>query len=423
MLQMSKARIGAIGGGILALLTAVVAIPQLVENLDASQIMVIQYPSGGLTVYTEPGPKFQWFGKVTLYPRQKQYSFCSQSVKDGNGVQEVVCEIPNTGELATTGAKRLRFNDGGHATLNGSVNWEMPLDEKSIINIHKKFGSASGVETNAIGKMLDAAIYLAGPLMSSTESSGARRSELVQYINDQAENGVYVTSVKNIVEKDAAGNEVTTSVTEIQHNTNGTPKRQQGSILAAFNLKLLPLSISELKYDAVVEKQIAQRQASTTAVQLARANATKAEQDAITVEAEGKAKAALTKWTQEAINAKEIAEAEKKLKVATLAAQEAEQFKKQQILMGEGEAARKRLVMQADGALDKKLEAYKTVQGYWANAFKDFKGQMVPGVQMGGGAGSNSASNANALVDMLTAKTAKDLAVDLSNAGRGATAQ
>ena len=417
MFQLSKARIGAIGGSILALVTAFVAIPNLFENLDASQIMVIQYPTGGLTVYTEPGPRWQGFGKVTKYPRQAQYSFCSQTVQDGTTVQEVTCE--NT----TTGAKRLRFNDGGHATLIGSVNWEMPLDEKSIINIHKKFGSAQGVETNAIGKMLDAAIYLAGPLMSSTESSGARRSELVQYINDQAENGVYVTSVKNIIEKDAGGNEVTTSVTEIQHNANGTPKRQQGSILSAFNLKLLPLSISELKYDAVVEKQIAQRQASTTAVQLARANATKAEQDAITVEAEGKAKAAQTKWTQEAINAKEISEAEKKLKVATLAAQEAEQFKKQQILMGEGEAARKRLVMQADGALDKKLDAYKVVQGYWANAFKDFKGQMVPGVQMGGGAGSNSASNTSALVDMLTAKTAKDLAVDLSNSGRGATAQ
>lgn len=417
MFQLSKARLGAIGGGIIMLLTAFVAIPNLFENLDASQIMVIQYPTGGLTVYTEPGPRWQGFGKVTKYPRQAQYSFCSQTIQDGSTVQEVTCD--NT----TTGAKRLRFNDGGHATLIGSVNWEMPLDEKSIINIHKKFGSAQGVETNAVGKMLDAAIYLAGPLMSSTESSGARRSELVQYINDQAENGVYVTSVKNIVEKDAGGNEVTTSITEIQHNSNGTPKRQQGSILSAFNLKLLPLSISELKYDAVVEKQIAQRQASTTAVQLARANATKAEQDAITVEAEGKAKAAQTKWTQEAINAKEIAEAEKKLKVATLAALEAEQFKREQILKGEGEAARKRLVMQADGALDKKLDAYKAVQGYWANAFKDFKGQMVPGVQMGGGMGGNSASNTSALVDMLTAKTAKDLAVDLSNAGKGNTAQ
>lgn len=407
-------RFGAIGLGLLSIVAAVVVVPNLVENLDASQIMVIQSPTGDLAVHTEPGPKWQGFGKVTKYPRQAQYSFCSQQAADKT---EFVCDG------ATTSAKRLRFNDGGHATLIGSVNWEMPLDEKSILNIHKKFNSAAGVETNAVGKMLDAAIYLAGPLMSSTESSGARRSELVQYINDQAENGVYVTSVKNVMEKDTAGNEVTTSVTEIQHNPNGTPKRQQGSVLSAFNIKLLPLSISELKYDAIVEKQIAQRQASTTAVQLARAQATKAEQDAITVEAQGKANAAETKWKQEAINAKEIAEAEKRLKVATLAAQEAEQFKKEQILKGEGEAARKRLVMQADGALDKKLEAYKVVQGYWANAFKDFQGTMVPQVQMGGGAGGNSAMGAQQMMELMAVKSAKDLALDLTNSGKGNTAQ
>lgn len=415
---MSKARLGVVGGSLIAAVVVALTIPNLVETLDASEIMVIQNPvSGNLTVYTEPGPKWQGFGKVTKYPRQSQYSFCSTTVQDGNVAREVTCDG------ATTAAKRLRFNDGGHANLNGSVNWEMPLDEASIINIHKKFGSAAGVETRAVGKMLDAAVYLAGPLMSSTESSGARRAELVQYINDQAENGVYVTNVKNVVEKDTAGNEVTTTITEIQHDTNGTPKRQQGSILSAFNLKLLPLSISDLKYDGVVEKQIAQRQNATTAVQIARANATKAEQDAITVEAEGKARAAKAKWEQETIKAKEVTLAQQKLEVATLAAQEAEQYKKEQILRGEGEAARKRLVMQADGALDKKLEAYKVVQGYWANAFKDFKGSMVPSVQMGGAAGGNSTSNTNALVDMLTAKTAKDLAVDLSNTGRNATAQ
>jgi hypothetical protein len=409
-------RFGLIGLSGLAIMAVLVIIPNMVETLGASEIMVIQSPMGTLSVYTEPGPYWQGFGTVTKYPRQAQYSFCS--------VERVAGQPEQPCEGATTMAKRLRFNDGGHANLNGSVNWEMPLDKESIINIHKKFGSAAGVESRAVGKMLDAAVYLAGPLMSSTESSGARRGQLVQYINDQAESGVYVTSVKNIIEKDAGGNDVTSTITEIQHNANGQPLRQQGSILSAFNIKLLPLSISELKYDDVVEKQIAQRQNATTAVQISRANATKAEQDAITVEAEGKATAARTKWTQEAINAKEIAEAEKAVKVAELGAAEAEQYKKEQILRGEGEAARKRAVMLADGALDKKLEAYKVVQGYWANAFKDFHGTMVPQVQMGGAAnGGSSAMGAQQLMEILSVKAARDLSLDLTNAGKGATAQ
>lgn len=411
-------RLGAVIASFVVGLALLVSIPQLVENLDASEIMVIQSPfTGKLSVYTEPGPQFQFFGKVTKYPRQSQYSFCSTMVQDGTDAQghpvfkEVMCDG------ATTEAKRLRFNDGGHANLNGSVNWEMPLDTESIINIHKKFGSAAGVETRAVGKMIDAAVYLAGPLMSSTESSGARRSELVQYINDQAENGVYVTSVHNEVSKDAGGNDVTTTTTEIVRDDKGNPKRQQGSILSDFNIKLLPLSISELKYDSIVEKQIAQRQNATTAVQIARANATKAEQDAITVEAEGKAKAAAAKWTQEAINAKEIAEAQKKVTVAQQAALEAEQYKKEQILRGEGEAERKRLVMAADGALDPKLKAYIEVNKAYATAIAQYQGNWVPGVVMGNEGAKGASSGAQSMIDLFTVKTAKELNLDMSVTG------
>lgn len=411
-------RVGLVIASTVAVLATLVAVPQLVENLDASEIMVIQSPfTGKLSVYTEPGPQFQFFGKVTKYPRQSQYSFCSTMVQDGTDAQgrpvfkEVMCEG------ATTEAKRLRFNDGGHANLNGSVNWEMPLDTESILNIHKKFGSAAGVEQRAVGKMIDAAVYLAGPLMSSTESSGARRSELVQYINDQAENGVYVTSIHNETTKDSGGNDVTTTTTEIVHDDKGNPKRQQGSILSDFNIKLLPLSISELKYDSIVEKQIAQRQNATTAVQIARANATKAEQDAITVEAEGKAKAAAAKWTQEAINAKEIAEAQKEVEVARQHALEAQQYKQEQILRGEGEAERKRLVMAADGALDPKLKAYIEVNKNYADAIAKYQGNWVPGVVMGGDANGKVANGAQQMIDMLAVKTARDLNLNMSVTG------
>jgi len=415
---MLDSRMMVIGGAsVVGMLAIAIAAGGSFENLDAGELAIIQSPvSGELSVFVDPGVKWQGWGKVTKYPRQFQYSFCSKMVNVGtNAVGQPVFE-EQVCDNATTGAKRLRFNDGGHANLNGSVIWEMPLDEKSIINIHQKFNSASGVEQRAVGKMIDAAVYLAGPLMSSTESSGARRAELVQYINDQAENGVYATTAKSVVTKDATGNDVTEKVTEILLDEAGRPKRQQGSILSTFNIKLLPMSISELKYDSIVEGQIAQRQKSTTDVQIARTNAVRAEQDALTAEAEGRAKAATAKWAQETINAKLIAEAEKGVAVATQAALEAEQYKKEQILRGEGEAARKRAVMMADGALQQKLEAYKVVQGYWATAFQNFQGTMVPSVQMGGGAG-NSASNVSGLMELLTAKTAKDLALDMSNTG------
>lgn len=400
------AKLAWLGGVLLVTILLVpIMVSNLFENLDAHELMVVQSPlEGTLTVHADPGIKWQGWGKVTKYPRRAQYSFMGNAKDDGN-------------------SKKLRFNDGGHANLSGSISWEMPLKPDDIVNIHKTFGNAEGVEQQAVAKMIDAAVYLAGPLMSSTESSGERRAELVQYINDQAEHGVYVTTAENITTKDlVTGVEKTASVTKIVRDEKGMPKRQQGSILAEFNIKLLPMSISELKYDKIVEDQIAQRQRATTEVQIAQANALRAKQDAITTEEQGKATAAKAKWEQETIKAKEVTLAEQKFKVAEWASKEAEQYKREQILKGEGDGARKRLVMEADGALERKLEVYSNVSKYYADAIAKYQGQWVPSVVMGGN-GQNTTNGAQTLVDMLTAKTARDLGLDLSVAGKNQTVQ
>lgn len=393
---------------------------QLVENLDAKQLMVIQSPiDGRLDVHTEPGIKWQGFGTVTKYPRRDQYDF---NVRD-------VTAAGVAGPKDTS--KRLRFNDGGHGNLYGAVSWEMPLSKEAIIKIHKTFGSAHAIENQAVAKMIDGAVYLAGPLMSSTESSGERRAELVQYINDQAEHGVYVTRPKTVISpptkgpdgKDIPGTEKTTILTEIVLDEKGQPKRQQGSILDDFDVKLFPLSINELKYDSVVEDQIKQRQNATTQVQIAQANARRAQQDTITTEEQGKATAATAKWAQETIKAKFVTEAQQKLEVATLAAKEAEQYKRQQILIGEGDAQRKRLVMEADGALEPKLEAYKAVNAQYADAIKEARpGAWSPVVQMGA-TGTTTGGSAQTLIDLFTAKAARDLGLDMSMQGADATAK
>lgn len=245
----------AIGGAVVFALGTLYTIPNMMENLDASQVMVIQSPwSGDLAVFTDPGVKPQWFGTVTKYPRRATYAF-GQEGKD---------------DLS----KRIQFNDGGHASVYGSVQWEMPLAPKDIVAIHKAFGSAEGVQSAAVSKMIDSALYLAGPLMSSIESTAERRAELLQYINDQAEKGVYVTRV---VEKEITdpitGVKREVAASEIVRDEKGVPRRQQGSILSDFNIHLLPLSISQIKYDQVVEQQIAERQKATNQVQIAQANA------------------------------------------------------------------------------------------------------------------------------------------------------
>ena len=167
------------------------------------------------------------------------------------------------------------------------------------------------------------------------------------------------------------------------------------------------------------------------------AEAKTAEQDAITIEQKGIAAAAQAKWEQEAIKAKEttaaekdlavrtlqaqavqtnaVIQAEQQLEVATLDAQAAEQSKKAAVLRGEGDAQAATLRMQANGALEQKLAAYVQVNQAYAEAIAKYQGNWVPQTVFGGSGGTASNGNgANDLVTLLTAKTARDLSLDLS---------
>jgi len=365
----------------------------LFENLDAHEIMVIQNPfNGNLATFTDPGIKWQGFGKVTKYPRRKQYSFALEGKEDLS--------------------KKIRFNDGGHANLYGATSWEMPLSHEKIVYAHQTFGSAEAIEQQAVAKMIDAAIYLSGPLMSSTESSGERRAELVQYINDQAQNGVYVTTVKEkeIIDP-ILGTKKIIPVTEITINAkNGLPRRQQGSMISEFGIKLLPMSISELKYDGIVENQIKQRQEATTQVQISQANAKRAEQDAITAAKQGEANAAKARWQQEVIKAKYVTEAQQKLEVQKLATQASLLYEQEQTNIGRGDAARKKAVFMADGALEQKLAALVKINIAYAEHMGDQK--WVPDITFGS-SGSSGVSNYQDFTSILTMQAAKQLGLDL----------
>ena len=88
---------------VVAALAAVLVVAmagELVEHLDAQEVMVIQSLSGKLTVYDTPGYHPQWFGKVTKYPRRSSHEF----------------QAP------------IRFNDGAQAKMHGSIQFEIPTD-------------------------------------------------------------------------------------------------------------------------------------------------------------------------------------------------------------------------------------------------------------------------------------------------------
>lgn len=366
------------------------------ENVDAGEIVAIQDPlDGDLHFYTDAGWKYQNFGKVTHYKRSFQFWF-SKHNDQGSDVDQSIA---------------VKFNDGGHATISGSTRVNLPTDEKSLTKLHKDYGSQEAIEQALIRTTIEKAVYFTGPLMTSKESYAEKRNNLLSYIEDQAQNGVYKTLQKEIKTKDElSNNEKTVTVVEplMQNNLF---LRQEISPLKLYNLQITALSINSVDYDKIVDAQISSQQQAIMKVQTAIAKSKEAEQEAITTEQQGKAAAAKAKWEQEVLKAKAVTQAQQELEVQNLATQTAESYKKEQILIGQGNGERKKAEFLANGNLEQKLEAYKAVQKYWADAFSKYTGSIVPQIQSGGSSG-NGAVN---FMDLMGAKAAKDLSLDLKN--------
>lgn len=419
--MMSNARVGA------AIVLAVVGIGTMIsagklwENVPASDYVVIQSPvAGDLTWRTTPGVAWQGFGDVTSYKIRMMYDFRA----NGYAVQ---------------------FNDGGHGVIFGSIQCDLPSSIDMLTPMHRKFPTQEQVENGLVKTSTEGAIYLVGTLMSSRESYAEKKNDLIHYVTDQVQNGPYRTRQKREWVKDPVTNENKEVIAaEIVIGKDGNPERQEKSTLSQYGLRCYQFIVNRMAYDPAIEQQIKQQQAITMNVQTSVADKVLAEQRAQTAEASGRANATEAKWKQETIKAQAVTlaeqekqvqttnaergrvvaviEAERNKQAAEIAANQRlivadlerkapEQTKLQQILLGEGEAARKKLVIEADGALEAKLAAYTAVM---PKIFEAMKGTaFVPSIVMGSN-GNAQATNATGLIDLLTAKTAKDLALDLT---------
>jgi len=375
------------------------------QNIGASEIVVIQSPvKGTLNVYKTEGVKLQGYGHVTIYQKASQIDCVFE---DDQGRTKDSYEPLD-----------IRFNDAGKAKMGTSVRWEMPMEDEKVIALHRKYGSQEAIERDLVMRTLERSSYNTGPLYSSRESYAEKRADLLSSVEDQARFGVYKTKVRSEKRIDPLTNEEkTVDIVELIPNPNapGGYERQTKSPLDEFGIQLVPgtLTINRVEYDESVQAQIDAQQDAIMKVQTAIAKAKEAEQNAITVAEQGKATAAGQKWEQEAIKAKNVTMAESARDVAALKKQEAEFYKAEQVLRGEGDAERKRLAMQADGALEQKLAAYTNVMRAWAENAPKYTGAWVPSVVMGDQPGG-TANGAQTMMELLSVKAARDLGLDLS---------
>lgn len=393
---------------IFAIIIAVIAVllicfsGMLFEDADKSKNYVCQMPvTGEYVVWTNGGLQWQGLGNVREYSKTSQIEFTELEKNEEGYV--AVGENP---------AASTTFNDKGRGFIIGSFRVVLPTDDQNMMKIQRDFGSEKALINNLVRPTLYKVITSCGPLMSSLESVSETRTDLIHYITDQLNNGVYKTRSRKVeVTNEITGETEVRTQAEIivDANAPGGYKRQENSPFAQYGITCGLVSITDIKYDKATQSQIDAQKQANLAVITAKTQATKAAQDAITIEEQGKAAAAKAKWEQEKEKALAVTKAEQEREVARLAAEKAEFEKKRIVAEGQAKAEANRLLVAAGlTPLEKATIEKETTIGV-AQALASSQVQWVPQVIMGGSNGGNAmdAVGLKMLLDISSSMTKK----------------
>lgn len=384
MIQVTKKRVVA---AILGVFTIVVLllIGRVGEDVQNEQIVVNQYPiTGKMAYWTEPGLKWQWFGRTTKYYKTQQFWFGGKDL-DGESHGSPIKVI---------------FNDASVGYIYGSLRVILPTDVEHLSLIQTAYNGQNRLMNDLVAQNVVKVIYASGPLMSAFESYAEKKNDMVFYINDQLTYGVYKTTIREEISVDSfTGEQKKVKVASLiakEDAPNGFV-RSEKSPFSSYGIMIDQVSITEITYDEKVNQQIQTQQQANMSIQTKKAEALAAQQDAIKAEAEGKAAAAKAKWEQERVKATEVTKAEQEYEVARLAALRANEEAKKVEAEGRAKAAANRALVAAGLTPLEKATIDKETKIGVAEALSKTK---WPTIVMSGNGGTNTAMDVIALKQM-----------------------
>lgn len=288
-------------------------------NRDGEYQVKQAFYTGDMSVRSEAGTYGQLLGTIWTYRNVGTVAFGRD--EDGDGTAEIAA-IP------------VIFNDGSKANISGLIRVKLPTSREKRLMLKTEYatGYQHFIESGII-PIVRNAVKLSANLRSAQEAY-TTLALFQQAVEDQLENGTYLTVSKKKEFTNSTGDKEIRQVTIVREDADGNPMRVPNR-LQELGCEVVGCVVDVPKFDKKVEESIALRKDEAMKTELAKQEALRAKQDAIKAEEQGKANAAKSKWAQETINAKEVALAEKNLKVAELAAKTEAQNKKKKILAAE----------------------------------------------------------------------------------------
>lgn len=423
---MTKSKILAVVTVVVLILLGVFA-TKLVGYKQSTELLVKQSPFGTLSCVDGQGIYFKGFASIYKYDLAKSFYFNSSTEKvDGHGWEG---DEDDEDDISVT------LSRNANADISGYLMYELPTDCDKLIELHKNQRSDKGIKHNLVRNAVLSAVRKTAPLFTAEEAKVTKIAEFRRLAEDQLVEGEYLTTIEVLKEKagedevDSTGKVVKKAevqeyrVTKLKLDKDGHRIITKKSPITQYGIVVKQLEIQNVKLDPKAQQQLdivkereMQRVANATAAETAK-------QKAITAKAEGDARIAEAKATQEVQKMTEVTMAEKEKAVAILNAEREKEVARLEALKAievakkikaekEAEAQANRALVAAGLTPQERAEwEYKTKVGV-AEALAKSSHPLVPEIMMTGGDGKNGANNA---MDAVGLNMLMDLTTKLSN--------
>lgn len=400
---------------------------KMVGYKQSTELLVKQSPFGTLSCVEGQGLYFKGFASIYKYDLAKSFYFNSSTEKvDGHGWEG---DEDDEDDISVT------LSRNANADISGYLMYELPTDCDKLIELHKNQRSDKGIKHNLVRNAVLSAVRKTAPLFTAEEAKVTKIAEFRRLAEDQLVEGEYLTTIEVLKEKagedevDSTGKVVKKAevqeyrVTKLKLDKDGHRIITKKSPITQYGIVVKQLEIQNVKLDPKAQQQLdivkereMQRVANATAAETAK-------QKAITAKAEGDARIAEAKATQEVQKMTEVTMAEKEKAVAILNAEREKEVARLNALKaiedakrikaeGEAEAAANRAKVAAGLSPQERAEwDYKTKVGV-AEALAKSSHPLVPEIMMTGDGKNGGAGTA---MDAVGLNMLMDLTTKLSN--------
>lgn len=423
---MTKSQVLGIVAVIVLILLGVFA-AKLVGYKQSTELLIKQSPFGTLSCVEGQGLYFKGFASIYKYDLAKSFYFNSSTEKvNGEGWEG---DADDEDDISVT------LSRNANADISGYLLYELPTDCDKLIELHKNQKSDKGIKHNLVRNAVLSAVRKTAPLFTAEEAKVTKIAEFRRLAEDQLVEGEYLTTIEVLKEKagedevDSTGKVIKKAevqeyrVTKLKLDKDGHRIITKKSPITQYGIVVKQLDIQNVKLDAKAQQQLdivkereMQRVANATAAETAK-------QKAITAKAEGDARIAEAKATQEVQKMTEVTMAEKEKAVAILNAEREKEVARLEALKAievakkikaekEAEAQANRALVAAGLTPQERAEwEYKTKVGV-AEALAKSSHPLVPEIMMTGDGKNGGAETA---MDAVGLNMLMNLTTKLSN--------